>query len=48
MKEFEIAKKIGKELTESELQEAAAKAHHGFVNFKPALLQSRIGIVFHF
>ncbi len=26
MKEFEIAKKIGKELTESELQEAAAKA----------------------
>lgn len=29
-------------------QEAAAKAHHGFVNFKPALLQSRIGIVFHF
>ena len=26
MKEFEIAKKIGKELTESELREAAAKA----------------------
>ena len=26
MKEFELAKKIGKELTEAELREAAAKA----------------------
>lgn len=29
-------------------QDAAAKAHHGFFNFKPAILQSRLGIVIHF